>query len=213
MNASYPDVAQLPPGRLAQHRGVLPGRPGPWPGGLVSILQARLPARPDSVAQARSLASTQLGRWGLQPIADDAAQVVSELTANAVTAARRARCADVVVRLAAGPAAVRVAVANRAGRWRLVSFLLLRRLLRPRLVLLAESGRGLTIATALSQHVGWYRSRGWTIFWAELEIPGRAADRDSMPRRQVTCPGHEIQDRITAGQAAGPAGAAAWPVT
>jgi anti-sigma regulatory factor (Ser/Thr protein kinase) len=209
VNTSCQHDTRLPSGRLPLSFGVPAGRPRGWAGVLVSTVQARLPATPDSVARARAVARDQLRNSGLQAIADDAVQLVSELAANAVTAGRRARRADIVVRLALGPDAVRVAVANRAGLWRLAGFLLGQRLARASIGTFAESGRGLAIATAISQHTGWYRSRGWTIVWAELEIPGRASGRAASARRQVTCPGQSIRDR----HAALPSGVEATRVT
>jgi serine/threonine-protein kinase RsbW len=69
------------------------------------------PRAPQSVAQARRLVRTVLGTWALDELADDAALVVSELTANAVRHARCRRIGVSVSRVA--PATVRVAVTDR----------------------------------------------------------------------------------------------------
>lgn len=188
MDTSCRVSVQQPPGRLPVRRGVLPGRPAGWAGQVVRTVQACLPAAPESVPKARTLTGLQFCTWGLPGLAEDAVLVVSELTTNAVTAARRAGSGDVVVRLALAPGAVRVAVANRAGRWRLATALSLGRLTRLPPGALAESGRGLAIATAASQRIGWYAVRGWTIVWAELDIPGRAARADLMASPQPARP-------------------------
>ena len=106
---------------------------------------------------ARASAVAQLAQWGRAELADDLAEIVSELTTNAVQASEPGGTA-VVVSLILTSASVAVEVHDRAP-----GFPVLR---EPGPG--AESGRGLRIVAELSRDWGWLPTRGGKVVWSEL---------------------------------------------
>jgi Histidine kinase-like ATPase domain len=182
-------------------------RPGRWrPGsraGVVHGLEAQLPAAPHSAGTARHLAGQLLTDCGLAALTDDVLLVTSELAANAITASRdsgraggsrgsspAANTAAIALWLARTPDGVLVAVADPAAADRLPRLLRLAPLGPMPLAgdagdpgELTERGRGLMIAAAVADRLGWYRAGRWTVVWAEFRVgddtalAGDAADR------------------------------------
>ena len=164
----------MPGGRLS-----MPGsrwRPGNR-GGVLHELEAQLPAAPVSAGTARHLAREVLTDWGLAALTDDVLLVTSELAANAISASQRSRADAIALWLARTPDGLLVAMADPAGAGRLPAQI---RLTSPGPVLLsgdreqlsqlAENGRGLMLAAALTERLGWYRSGKWTVVWAEFSV-------------------------------------------
>jgi anti-sigma regulatory factor (Ser/Thr protein kinase) len=168
-------------------------RPARWrPGsraGVLHGLEAQLPAAPVSAGMARHLARQLLTDCGLAALTDDVLLVTSELAANAITVTRdgpspEASTAAIALWLARTPDGVLVAVADPAAADRL-----------PRLLRLAplgpvspagdagdpadltEHGRGLLLAAAVADRLGWYRAGKWTVVWAEFEVNDDAGER------------------------------------
>lgn len=136
---------------------------------MAKRLHAVLPAAPETAGIARQLARERITDWRLTTLADDVVQVVSELVANAISAAQANGSGQVALWLACRPGTVFVAVANRT--------CLAARIAEPgRLPAsdLAERGRGLAIAAALSRRIRWHGSADWTIVSAEFGTPTQA---------------------------------------
>jgi anti-sigma regulatory factor (Ser/Thr protein kinase) len=164
-------------------------RPGGWrPGsraGVLHGLEAQLPAAPVSAGTARHLARQLLADCGLAALTDDVLLVTSELAANAITATRDSRIAGIALWLARTPDGLLVAVADPAAADRLPRLLRLAPLGPLPLAgdgddpaELAEHGRGLMLAAAVADRVGWYRSGKWTVVWAEFQVPEGPAQED-----------------------------------
>jgi anti-sigma regulatory factor (Ser/Thr protein kinase) len=160
--------------------GRLP-RPGGWrPGsraGVLHGLEAQLPAAPVSAGTARHLARQLLIDCGLAALTDDVLLVTSELAANAITASLDSRPPSIALWLARTPDGLLVAVADPAAADRLPWLLRLAPLGPLPLAddagdpdELAEHGRGLILAAAVADRVGWYRAGKWTVVWAEFRI-------------------------------------------
>jgi Histidine kinase-like ATPase domain len=62
---------------------------------------------------------------------------------------------------------------------------------------LAEHGRGLILAAALADRVGWYRAGKWTVVWAEFQLGD-----DPARRGEESEPTADASDAATAGDAA-----------
>jgi hypothetical protein len=215
---------QLRPGRWrpGSHAGVLHG------------LEAQLPAAPVSAGTARHLAGQLLTDCGLEALTDDVLLVTSELAANAITASRDSRraggsrgssptaspaadtagsTAAIALRLARTPDGVLVAVADPAAADRLPWLLRLAPLGPVPLAGdagdledLTERGRGLMIAAAVADRLGWYRAGKWTVVWAEFLISQDGAEAHDAA-------GARARDAASAGDAADPqhrAGTAAY---
>jgi anti-sigma regulatory factor (Ser/Thr protein kinase) len=188
---------QLRPGRWrpGSHAGVLHG------------LEAQLPAAPVSAGTARHLAGQLLTDCGLEALTDDVLLVTSELAANAITASQDSRraggsrgssptaspaadtasTAAIALRLARTPDGVLVAVADPAAADRLPWLLRLAPLGPVPLAGdagdledLTERGRGLMIAAAVADRLGWYRAGKWTVVWAEFLISQDGAEADDV---------------------------------
>jgi anti-sigma regulatory factor (Ser/Thr protein kinase) len=145
-------------------------------------LEARLPATPESARTARHVTRQLLTDWGLGALTDNVMLVTSELATNAITAADDSHQATVALWLTRTPGGVLVAVADPAAPDGL------RELLRAAAPAadpaspavepdeLAEHGRGLTLAAALAERVGWYRAGRWKVVWASFGVPAGAGD-------------------------------------
>jgi anti-sigma regulatory factor (Ser/Thr protein kinase) len=189
--------------RQPVRRRKLPRPGGRWrPGSHSAVrlgLEAELPAAPESAGTARRLARELLADWGLAARTDDVLLVISELAANAITASRdrdRAAVAMWLVRTADG---VLLAVGDPAPADGLLPSLRLgpagpasgaSEAGNP--AALAEHGRGLAIAAAVADGIGWYRAGRWTVVWAEFRGPadgggGGAADRDPAGAAAAAC--------------------------
>ncbi len=179
-------------------------RPGRWRpdsrAGVLHGLEVQLPAAPVSAGTARHLAGQLLTDCGLTALTDDVLLVTSELAANAITASRDCHSAAIALWLARTPDGVLVAVADPAAADRLPRLLRLAPSAHPPLghALLShvpldhaalagdaddlgdltEHGRGLTIAAAVADRVGWYRAGKWTVVWAEFRVSEEAGQDD-----------------------------------
>jgi anti-sigma regulatory factor (Ser/Thr protein kinase) len=180
-----------------QRRGpVRSGRllaPGRWrPGsraGVLHGLEAQLPAAPVSAGTARHLVRQLLADCGLAALTDDVLLVTSELAANAITASRDNPAASTAIALwlARTSDGVLVAVADPAPADRLPW---LHRLtpLGPAEAVgdadetgeLAEHGRGLMLAAAVADRIGWYRAGRWTVVWAAFRVSDGGAQSEEV---------------------------------
>jgi anti-sigma regulatory factor (Ser/Thr protein kinase) len=156
MNMCQTDMVSIltgPPGLSAHDQ-----RPFRW--SLQSYLE--LHSAPGSVRLARQHARRVTLDWGLGSLADDAELVVSELTTNAVTAARPPAGPDTVVLalLADGRRLVIEAWDHSPGDPR-----------RCQPGQDSERGRGLAVVRALSHRSGWDRvAPALKVVWCELLI-------------------------------------------
>jgi anti-sigma regulatory factor (Ser/Thr protein kinase) len=184
MNASPPGLSRRQR-RQPVRSSWLPRPAGRWrPGShgrVLHELEAQLPAAPVSEGTARHLAGQLLSDWGLTALADDVLLVTSELAANAISESQRICGSAIALRLARTPGGLLVALADPAGAGRLPAQL---RLAAPGPVprgsdrdeldeldqvdQLAEHGRGLVLAAAVAERLGWYRTGRWTVVWAEF---------------------------------------------
>jgi anti-sigma regulatory factor (Ser/Thr protein kinase) len=191
-------------GRLRRPSGWRPGSRA----GVLHGLEAQLPAAPVSAGTARHLARQLLTDCGLAALTDDVLLVTSELAANAITASRDSFPAEstaaIALWLARTPEGLLVAVADPAAADRLHRLLRLAPLGPLPLasdtgdpVELAEHGRGLILASALADRVGWYRSGKWTVVWAEFQLGDDPAHRGDESE-----PTADASDAASAGDAA-----------
>jgi hypothetical protein len=199
--------------------GRLP-KPGGWrPGsraGVLHGLEAQLPAAPVSAGTARHLARQLLADCGLAALTDDVLLVTSELAANAITASNDslpnggsrgsspAANTTIALWLARTPDGLLVAVADPAAADRLPRLLRLAPLGPLPLssdagdpAELAEHGRGLILAAAVADRVGWYRAGKWTVVWAEFQFGD-----DPAHRGEPSEPAADASDAASAGDAA-----------
>jgi anti-sigma regulatory factor (Ser/Thr protein kinase) len=165
----------------------LPLRGGRWrPGshaGTRHGLEAQLPAAPVSAGTARHLTRQLLTDWGLTDLTDDVLLVTSELATNAITASIATNADAIVLWLVRTSGGILVALADPAAADKLPGWL---RLASLRLAPaadepdppgeLAENGRGLALAAAVAERLGWYRAGKWTVVWAEFSAQGDGAE-------------------------------------
>jgi anti-sigma regulatory factor (Ser/Thr protein kinase) len=190
-------------GRLPKHGGWRPGSRA----GVLHGLEAQLPAAPISAGTARHLARQLLTDCGLAALTDDVLLVTSELAANAITASRDSRTAAntaIALWLARTPEGLLVAVADPAAADRLPRLLRLAPLGPLPLGSdagdpseLAEHGRGLILAAAVADRVGWYRAGKWTVVWAEFQLGD-----DPAHRGDASEPADDARDDASTGDAA-----------
>jgi anti-sigma regulatory factor (Ser/Thr protein kinase) len=131
--------------------------------GFPSTAERVFPAAPVSVPAARQFAAETLAMWGLDHVTDDVVLVADELAANAVREGEHSPQPEILIRLACSPRFVFIQAGDhillpppRPGR---------------RVRRMAEHGRGLPIARALSHRLAWYEQDGWKIVWAAIPIP------------------------------------------
>jgi anti-sigma regulatory factor (Ser/Thr protein kinase) len=175
-------------------------------------LEAQLPATPVSAGTARHLTRQLLTDWGLADLADDVLLVTSELATNAITASAATKADAIALWLVRTPDGVLVALADPAAADKLPGWLRLASL-RPTPAAgeesapdeLAESGRGLALAAAVAERLGWYRAGKWTVVWAEFSAGDDSAGGDKTDADGAD--GH-IADGERASQSAAPAHAA-----
>jgi anti-sigma regulatory factor (Ser/Thr protein kinase) len=202
-------------GRLPRPRGWRPGSRA----GVLHGLEAQLPAAPVSAGTARHLARQLLIDCGLASLTDDVLLVTSELAANAITASRDSRPGGgsrgsspaagtaIALWLARTPDGLLVAVADPAAADRLPWLLRLAPLGPLPLAddagdpdELAEHGRGLILAAAVADRVGWYRAGKWTVVWAEFRIeddpahPGDATEPSGAADGRDQASGNDAAD-------------------
>ncbi len=196
--------------------------------GVLHGLEAQLPAAPVSAGTARHLARQLLTDCGLEALSDDVLLVTSELAANAITASQDSRpaggsrgsspaasTAAIAMRLARTPDGVLVAVADPAAADRLPWLLRLAPIGPVPLAGeagdpedLTERGRGLMIAAAVADRLGWYRAGRWTVVWAEFRLSQDTAQVDGEAGAR-TGDAASAQDAADAQQRAGAAAYAA----
>lgn len=122
-----------------------------------------LPHAPASVAVARQRLYSDLVAWGIfEPVADDAALVVSELISNALRHARPLPSGEIEVAWTMSDGAVEVAVSDGGSSTE-------PRLARPSLSSLG--GRGLGIVQHLATRWGVRYDDGATTVWAVVGVP------------------------------------------
>ncbi|MEV6834632.1 ATP-binding protein [Streptomyces sp. NPDC051133] len=121
--------------------------------------QERYAARPESVTQARRDIALVLETWGLPQLVDVAAQVVTELVANAVEHTDAATVGASITRV--GKESARIVVTDTSRT-------------RPTPGTPSpndEHGRGLLLVEALAYAWGSELVRGGKRIWAELRVP------------------------------------------
>lgn len=198
--------------------------------GVLHGLEAQLPAAPVSAGTARHLARQLLTDCGLEALSDDVLLVTSELAANAITASQDSRpaggsrgsspaasTAAIALWLARTADGLLVAVADPAAADRLPGLLRLGPLGPMPLAgdagdpaELAEHGRGLMLAAAVADRVGWYRSGKWTVVWAEFRVGDEPAQEDDAAGPRDAAHGRDAASAQDAADAGHRAGAAAY---